>query len=170
MKKDIHKFNILPGVGIGMIRFGMSQEDVKKILGEPIEIKTDEENDVFFKYKEESICQYYFYKENDYKLSMIEISRHKKFELFGITIFLIPFNKVKKIFEERGFFFKKQYLLEEKERNYFQSLYTLEKYRIDFWVNRKNYLDEVSFSVFYDKNDRVKWPNEELLSNVVDGG
>jgi len=98
--------DILPGVGVGEIKFGMLEPDVISILGKPDEIKEDEyasgSGDIYRMLSYFSLnLDLSFDKEDDFKLGSITISGHD-FRLFGQKLFDKPMNLVKSFVSKIG--------------------------------------------------------------------
>jgi len=66
---------VKPGIGIGLIKFGMNREEVEFLFGEPSEINTDAEDDnkIIWVYNDEKM-RLSFYVDEAYKLGYIETS------------------------------------------------------------------------------------------------
>ena len=103
---------IKPGVGIDQIKFGMSQNEVIKLLGEPTRILVDEDDkdkSPVFQYNQLRL-RLTFYREDDMRLGYIRTTnRHAKLQnqnLIGIPIedALKAFGHPKSSWEEELYF------------------------------------------------------------------
>jgi len=140
------------GVGLGHIRFGMTESQVKSVYGEPNEIvnlKDDNQTD-FQYYKEQTTFR--FYHDHEGRLGWIE-TQNPKVLLFGKEIIGQNKSFIIGLLTQEG---HEKYEYEKYET--FDSLF----YE-DVWLELElNYelITCVKFGVFIDENDNYIWKNQ----------
>ncbi len=142
--------NLLPGIGIEDITFGMTPEDVHRLLGNPDKSITDSD------YEERYIVEYnkyylrlIFYKDEGHKLGYIHTKHpntvYKNHTIIGKTI-----NEVQNtVFAELG-------IIWEKDTYDFWNCY----YNDNFWITLNEEfgrIKEVEIGVNIDEEDNFVW-------------
>ncbi|WP_205501121.1 hypothetical protein [Rufibacter psychrotolerans] len=142
------------GYGIGDLRFGLSMDEVEDIMGEPEEVEESTDEDEF-EHKAwnywDSGFSFYFDKEDDYRLSCIEIA-NPNVTLFGKKIFEMSLPEVEALFRQNGV----QNVEKEKIENNVTCL-SYEREMIDLYFEDGKLL-AVNFGVHMDDNLEVLWP------------
>ena len=77
---------VLPGIGLGPLRFGMSQEDIEGILGKAEDLHLMDHDSVHLYYPGRGITLF-LDREEDWRLSGIEINSRCRCTLFSQDIF-----------------------------------------------------------------------------------
>ncbi|WP_242926282.1 hypothetical protein [Pontibacter vulgaris] len=144
------------GKGLGKIKFGLTMEEVEKLLGEPEEIEESEEEDEFehqaWNYWEEGYSLY-FDKEDDYKLSCIETA-NREVQLWDERIFEMSRDQVKSLFTDHNITD-----VEEEEMETGEYRISYEKEMIDLYFDDEQ-LIAINFGVFINDNLEVVWPEK----------
>lgn len=150
---------ITPKIGFGSIKFGMYEADVVQSLGLPEEMeKPTEEGHVIYSYENKGINILSFDREEDFRLVTIELSGKSNAILWDTRIFDKSFEDIMKISSSLGYSLKLDEIIEDDDRNFYQELYVIETLNLDFYFNRSKTLDDISLSVFINKNDEIEWP------------
>ncbi len=152
---------IKPGIGLGVIRFGMKREQIRLILGNP------EEVDNFYLDNEEK-CEseswYYdsiglslsFESEEDWKLITIEVDSGE-YNLHGHTILGISKSKLYTILESLNISDLNEEVtpLDESE---IHELISSDSNEINFWLEEE-IVSEIQWGPFYKEDDKIVWPS-----------
>ena len=158
MIKD--RFIIFPKKGFGHLKFGMYKDDVIKILGEPTEVEDpDEDGDIKFIYENKGINFLIFEKEEEYRLTYIELNKMADAILLGKKIFNLSFKQIEELLRLKGFTLKYENCIDDRESGDYQELYISKEISFDFWFNKSKKLDEITFSVYINEQDEVEWPD-----------
>ncbi len=144
------------GKGLGKIKFGLTMEEVEKLIGEPEEIEESDEDDEFeheaWNYWEDGYSLY-FDKEDDYKLSCIETA-NREVQLWGERIFEMSKDQVVRLFADNDITNP-----EEEETETGEIRLSYEKEMIDLYFD-EDQLIAVNFGVFINDNLEVLWPEK----------
>ncbi len=150
---------ILIGKGIDEIRFGMTQDEIKKIYGEPDEIEefksSDEENDntVAFHY-DEIEASVSFDELDNWKLNSIYLS-DPEVTLNGKKIIGLSIDELYEVLEPLNLGeIEEENVLDEDDPD--GHVVSIMKSSINFWLE-DNIVKEIEFSPLYDENDNVIW-------------
>jgi len=158
MRKDI--VEILPGTGLGVIKFGMERSQVKMILGEP------DEKDVFFMTEsDDSEAEVWYYDEDclslsfdaadNWRLVTIEVD-HEKYTFKNIAFFNKNKLEVITALEELNVLdFKHEPVPMEEAPNH--ELISSESLGINFWFD-DDLVTEIQWGPFFNADESVKWP------------
>lgn len=152
------KHKIIPGVGFGEIKFGMSQDEVENILGEPDEV--EEQN-----YGQGEAAEVYYYDELGISMSfdaeeefrLVEISfEDDNFLLYDLIHVGQPIEEVLTLADKAQM---GAYDLEDLTDDGFEGkeLYSFEAPNINFWSDDK-VLSSIQIGPFWIDDDHVKWP------------
>ena len=149
---------IIPGVGFDKIKFGMTQDEVEDILGEPDEVEEQnygegESAEVFY-YDELGISMS-FDAEEDYRL--VEISfEDESFILFDSIHVGQPIDEALTLAEKAQM---GEYDLEDLSTDGFEGkeLYGFEKENINFWSDDKT-LSSIQIGPYWVNDETIKWP------------
>jgi len=154
-KKDM-KTTIVPGVGFGDLKFGMSEEEVVGLLGKPDEIEVQEMDD------DESINIYYY---DNIGISMsfdsMEEFRLVEFAFddsrFVLENELFP-GMTKELFlkhaEELGDYDVDDLTGEDSDVT---ELYVFEDKNINVWI-KDGVVDTIQIGPFWSDDENIKWP------------
>lgn len=151
---------IKPGVGLGFLKFGMSREQVKELLGEPTFIDkyshSDAENDATESWEyDELFLSISFDEAETWKLMMISVSSDY-YELEEVS--LIGLNEKKLVDQldeiDLGDVFVEDCSDSETQN---QKVIEIDKKSINFWIT-DGYLDEIQWSPLFLNDDTIKWP------------
>lgn len=160
-------YDIIPGHGIGQLKFGLSKEKIIDNIGAPD--TTSEHNDlesgktIVFYYAKKGITAY-FEEEDDYCLSSIEIENpHMVF--LGEKIYRFTKDKIVALLEKNDFKISseeyiKPYEIEGNKKIKDDSLefcISVDDIETNFYFFDERLLS-VQFGVLFDENDEVSWP------------
>jgi len=159
--------NIVPGIGVGEIEYGMTEEEVIKHLGKPDKI--DEEEYVegtgdwhrVLWYSPRNV-NFTFNKEDDYRLGTITIMG-SGYKLFNKELFNAPKSLVRKIVIEhfRELMPIEDYTLLENEPH---ECLNSDELGIMFWFDSDN-LSEMQCGYLYESdNETIIWPKRHNKS------
>lgn len=154
------KYKIIPGVGFGFLKFGMSLKDVEDHLGGPEEIENpDEEGDIIYSYENKGIDFLAFSKEDDFRLTMIELNSKSEAILWENKIFGQTIEQIKKLSNTMGYSLKFEDSIKDDETSEcFLEQYTIHSLSIDFYFNQYKVLETICFGVSFNENDEIEWP------------
>ena len=152
--------HIKPGYGLGNIKFGMSREEVKAILGEPDDIDAfsytddDENNTETWLYDELELTAG-FDEEDDWRLIMLTVASDF-YTLNGKS--LIGMNR-EKLVENLKEMKIEDLLFEDisTDEDPNQVLLEVDSLSINFWLD-EDHLDEIQWSPFFIDDDTIEWP------------
>ena len=151
---------IKPGIGIGQIKFGISEEELVALLGQPYSIKEGEYVENSGDLNRELIYQeglsFTFDSEDDYRLGCISI-RNQGHKLFGRDLIGMPIEAVRSFMSKQLSEIPK-YEEWSSEESPNHVLLDYDSFDIFLWFN-DDLLDEIQFSyLFSEDNNTVKWP------------
>jgi hypothetical protein len=154
IREDIK--DILPGEGLGKIRFGMSREEVKSIIGEP-----DEVDNYSYSEEEESLTEAWHYdvlnlslsfdEEYDWELMTISVSG-AEYEFIGKRLIGLQEYKLTETLKSMGIenLSSEDWSTEEDPEHH---LLAAEEAGINFWLE-KGVLTEIQWSpLFMEEED-----------------
>lgn len=151
---------IKPGIGLGFLKFGMSREQVKELLGEPTFIDkyshSDALNDATESWEyDELYLSISFDEAENWKLMMFSVSSDF-YELEEAS--LIGLNEKKLIDQLDEIDFGNVYV-EDCSENDDEDLKVIEidEKSINFWLTN-GVLDEIQWSPIFIDDDTIKWP------------
>ena len=143
------------GTGMGPLKFGASQDEVRSLMGEPEEIEESEDDDEFehqaWNYLDEGYSLY-FDREDDYRLSCIETD-HPGIRLYGEAIHGRSPEQIQELMKSHG---HEQSEIEKMDTGEMRISY--EKEMIDMYFEDEE-LQFVNFGVFIDEDLEVQWPS-----------
>lgn len=165
MKENIK--SIIPGEGLGEIKFGMLQDDVKNIIGLPNEIQIyqyipnnpkERSEDWHYRDLELSIS---FSCEEDWKLDRIEVSSNYHLLWNKIQISQ-PIQQVKEILKTLD----KEYEFEDWSSPGVldHKLFELDKHLLNLWFD-EGQLSEIQWIPLFFNEEEINWPFESELKN-----
>lgn len=145
--------NLKLELGIGKLRFGCKESEVKKFLGNPDEIKkdSDSENRIIWVFNKEKI-RLTFYENEERKLGYIETSNPK----LALNEFLLINSNIELVKEK---FAKERVIGWEKEA--YDSFTTY--FNEDFWITLHVEYEEVTsleLGVPFLTEEEYKWPKK----------
>lgn len=158
MKKALKE--IKPGYGLGVLKFGMTRDEVKLLLGEPSYIDkyshSDSDEDLTESWEyEELFLSLSFDEEEDWRLLLISVSSDF-YELEGKS--LIGLNQEELLDELDEINLGKLNLEDCSESKHEdQKVIEVDEKSINFWIN-DGVLDEIQWSPFFIDDDTIKWP------------
>lgn len=160
MRKGI--VEILPGIGLGVIKFGMDRNQVKMILSEP------DEKDVFFMTEsDDSEAEVWYYDEDflslsfdaadDWRLVTIEVD-HEKYTLNGVSFFnKNKLETIRALEEINVLDFKHEPVPMDEAPDH--ELVSSESLGINFWFD-EDQVTEIQWGPFFNADESVKWPEK----------
>lgn len=150
---------IKAGIGFDSIKFGMSRDEVKKILGKPDEIETLTDN------QEEGETEAWHYDEHELSISFEEID---DFRLFSIAVS----SETSEFKNKKLIGLTKKELLKELEAlaiddlkiedwstdgDLGQELIFSEKLSVNLWME-EGVLSEIQWGPFFEDEETIIWP------------
>jgi len=142
------------GVGMGLLRFGSTMDEVRALMGEPEEIEESEEDDEFehqaWNYLEEGYSLY-FDREDDFRLSCIETD-HPGMRLYGENIHGKSPEQIQELMRRHG-----HEASEVENMATGETRVSYEKEMIDLYFEEDE-LQFVNFGVFISEDLDVQWP------------
>jgi hypothetical protein len=157
---NLKKSELTPGVGFGRLKFGMSTKDVESLLGAPEHMENpDEDGDIIYIYDKIGINFLSFDKENDFRLTTIELNRNSRAFLWDVNIFDQPFIQIEQLVAANGYSltFVDSYIDEDNDENS-EILYKIDPLRLTFYFDKSKKLREICIGVAFNKNDEIEWP------------
>ena len=151
---------IKPGYGLGSIKFGMTRDEVRLLLGEPSFIDkyshSDSDKDLTESWEyEELYLSISFDQAENWKLMMISVTSDF-YELEEVS--LIGLSEKKLIDQldgiDLGDFFIEDCSENDSEDN---KVIEIDKKSINFWLT-SGVLDEIQWSPIFIDDDTIKWP------------
>jgi hypothetical protein len=145
---------ILPGTGLGDIRFGMTREEVSAILGDPAEIDmfSDDEpgNQVESWHYDEADVSFAFEEAEEWRLTTIAVSS-EDYKIEDTTLIGLSkdatFVQLEKMGIDHNF-----------DEDSGQDLHFSNETGLNFWMDG-DVLREIQWSVEIDDEDKVIWPS-----------
>lgn len=158
MKTELKE--IKPGIGLGPLKFGMSREAVKLMLGEPSFIDkyshSDSVNDLTESWEyEELALSLSFDEEEQWKLMMISVTSDF-YELDGANLIGMKEEKLLRELDEidLGYLNLEDCSDTDSEE---QKVIEIDEKSINFWLI-SGVLDEIQWSPLFLDDDTIKWP------------
>ncbi|UOQ73368.1 hypothetical protein [Hymenobacter cellulosilyticus] len=146
---------IILGTGMGPLKFGATQDEVRALMGEPEEIEESEDDDEFehqaWNYLEEGYSLY-FDREDDYRLSCIETD-HPGLRIFGQPIHGKSVDEIQELMRQNGL-----ESTEVERMDTGETRLSYEKEMIDLYFD-EDQLQFVNFGVFISDDLEVQWPS-----------
>lgn len=139
------------GIGYGNILFGMTQNDVTKILGNPDKIITCRDDGIEWIYNSLKIKIFFGYEENE-RLYSIEVF-HKEVEYLSHRIIGMSLNSFRQFMESKGYD-----SFEHETYDYFETMY-YDPLNTTFTVEFGE-ITSVEFSPLFEDDDTIRWPHE----------
>lgn len=158
MKKELKE--IKPGYGLGSLKFGMTREEVKLMLGVPSFIDkyshSDSDKDLTESWEyEELLISLSFDEEEDWKLLLISVSSDF-YELEGRSLIgLKEENLLKQLDEINLGNMNLEDCSDDDSED--QKVIEIDEKSINFWIH-DGVLDEIQWSPFFIDDDTIKWP------------
>ena len=142
---------VKPGIGIGLVKFGMNKEEVESLFGKPNEVSIDEEDDnkEIWTFNDKKM-RLSFYADEGYRLGYIE-SSNLALEINGKKLLGKKIDAVKKEFLNQKI---KDW---EHEKYPFFSICFNEDYYISLHESYGE-ITEVSIGVPFKNDDEFQWP------------
>jgi len=169
MKKEIK--NIKPGIGLGKLKFGMAQDEVKDIIGLPNEIEiyqhlpNSKENEIsenwHFKDLELSIS---FSSDDDWRMDTISINS-KYYSLWGSIEIGQTMSQVEEILKGLK---KDNYICEDWSNleSPDHKLFEFDDDYFNLWFDNGE-LSEIQWSPRFINEDEIDWPHKTKLKNEL---
>lgn len=160
MNHETYWMRIVPGQGLGLIRFGMTEGEVESILGEaPVsEFERDYEfSHVRLEYPEIKL-NLYFGQENDFRFDSMMAFEDPVYELFGEPLFPSQKSKILDLLQRN---LDRKDLKEVVERNneeLGESEVWVPSMRSTFYFDEHGFLLEFQCAPFFDSDDSIVWP------------
>lgn len=151
---------IKPGIGLGLLKFGMTRDEVKKILGDPNHQKVthygDDESDRSDAWEYHSLrLDLSFEEAEDWRLTILSVSS-EDYQLKGSS--LIGLDQ-EELMDELNMLGIKDLTLEDmsSEDHPDQLLISSEDLAINFWLYQ-NILEEIQWGPQFIDDQTIKWP------------
>lgn len=147
--------NILPNIGLGDIKFGLTRNQVKEILGEPDEVDAfayDEE-------QQEDLTESWHYDEMEFSCSFDESEDWKLVNIsVSAIIYTLGGEPVIGLSKEQLITVIDNLDLGEIEEDDENQVITVIDSQINFWFDEEG-VSEIQWSVNWDDDDNPIWPN-----------
>lgn len=146
------------GIGVEDILFGMTQEEIKSIWGEPNRINTEEKEQGIVYYFNSKMVKLKFDLDEDSKLSSIEV-HNPKVKIFNRNVFLKTKEEIKSLLKSNGYI-----NFEYEDYEIFDTFFCE-----DIWATFEFEFDRlisIEFSPLYKNDDERIWPNREAYKNA----
>lgn len=154
------ELDIKPGTGLGKLKFGMSREQVKSILGEPdaqeITHYGEDETDKSDAWEYHSLrLDLSFEEAEDWRLTILSVSSEdylfKESSLIGLD--------QEELMEELELLGLKDLEIEDlsSEDHPEQTLISSEKFGVNFWLH-KEILEEIQWGPLFVDDNTIQWP------------
>lgn len=151
---------IIPGVGLGKLKFGMSREEVKAILGEPdhqqITHYSDDESDQSDAWEYHPLrLDLSFEEVEDWRLTIISVSS-EDYHLKGSSLIGLD---MEELMEELEVLRIDNLEIEDmsSEDHPEQTLIASEELGLNFWLH-KNVCEEIQWGPLFIDDNTIKWP------------
>jgi hypothetical protein len=152
--------DILPGIGLGKLKFGMSRDDVKAILGEPDHQETthygEDESDQSDAWEYHPLrLDLSFEEAEDWRLMIISVSS-EDYHLKGSSLIGLDMDELMEELEVLGI---KDLEIEDlsSEDHPNQKLISSESLAINFWLH-ENILEEIQWGPQFIDDETIQWP------------
>lgn len=146
---------ILPGIGFGRLRFGMDVDQVSQLLGgNPASLEVDEDGDTIIQCKELGIDLLSFEKDEQNRLTIIEINSISQAILWGKRVFDMQIKDISALARQN------EHTLEKTSNISFhtgQQSYQLKSLNLDFYCSIAGKLQSISIGVLIDESDEIMW-------------
>lgn len=158
VRHRLRRYALIPGEGLGPLRFGSRIDLAAQLLGTPTESKmvATDYLELFFS---DSLLLLFFDREDSFRLASIEAKTESPVSLFGLPLRKYLKERVEALVRERaglyGFEAKASLDL---ETHWYEGSLTFPALAIDFHFEPGGKLDAVSWGPFVDANDRTFWP------------
>lgn len=160
MNHDTRWMTIIPGQGLGLIRFGMTENEVESILGEaPVsEFERDAGfSQVRLEYPDKDL-NIYFGQENGFKLDSIIVFENSIYELFGEPLFPGGRDKILDLLQRNLAQEDLKEVVEKDNDELEESEIWIPSMRSTFYFDEHGFLRELQWSPFFDSDDNIVWP------------
>lgn len=151
---------IIPGEGLGKLKFGMSREEVKAILGEPDHQEVTHYGDDIS--DQSDAWEYHplrldlsFEEAEDWRLVIISVSS-EDYQLKGSSLIGLDMDE---LMEELDMLGVKDLEIEDlsSEDHPDQKLISSEELALNFWIHQ-DILEEIQWGPQFIDDDTIKWP------------
>ena len=162
------KIKLIPMVGFGNVRFGMTVQEVKKILGKPDEevdndrLGEDDEDTMITLYYDELGLSLSFDKLTDFRLSDIMTEGYSSVSMEGGIRFGMSVEDVRGLVAKADFGPMEVSDLDEEEigdNDEELTSYDLPEISVSLWF-KEDRLDTIQLGPEYDENDNIVWPKK----------
>lgn len=140
---------IVPTEGLsecpGNIRFGMTEAEVTAVLGKPEQRYTDEDGDISVSYASRGI-DLFFYEEEDYTLSWIDVEKSARATLWDYPVFDMDDVGIVKLFQDKG------HLLTEETEDEIpgEHIFYNDELSMDLYFDEDGKLNSITMTPFID--------------------
>lgn len=160
---DTAHTEILPGEGLGQIRFGMSRDDLKNLLGDPDEVETgnydDGEGDGTESWHYDELgASFGFDEEDDWQLVTLAVSADHYTFRDAALIHSTRENLIQEL-ENIGFV-DLEFEDWSTDDNPNHHLIRIDGLELNFWLD-DSVLTEIQWGPFFDSDDEIIWPEED---------
>lgn len=153
---------ISPGFGLNPLRFGMSIDEVKKILGRPhesIEVEDGENSYITLEYPEKRVSLSFDLDEG-LRLSSIEVDEGP-FTLFGESLFPRNRDRVLDLLR-RNLPIADMAEIEESAIELIGQSLWVPSLRGTFYFSEEGELEQFQWSPFFNSGDEIMWPESPI--------
>jgi len=164
MKRGMADFEVLPGQGLGPVRFGMSVREVEELLGRSDKatfFDDDGDRTIDLAYTGGNL---FFHQENDFRLTNIEIDRECRCRFLGQYLFPRTRLQLMELLRQclpEGDLARFRVTTNEDIEEVTLKFPTL---RLNFYFDLNGNLQEVNWGVFINKRDEIEWPTSAALA------
>ena len=144
---------VLPGVGLGPIRFGALPSEVIASLGTPAENRIDEDGDLLLAYPELGISFFSFDHEEEMRLISYELGPDSDAELWDVPIFQVPLSVISEAAATRGLMLAQSGVPGDGDETLFQ----IRSQSLDFYFEGVR-LSALTPGVVFSGDDTIQWP------------
>jgi hypothetical protein len=153
---------ILPGQGIGVIRFGMTRAEIEEKLGKPLDASVEEDESYSWLVLEYPEGLYLFFdSEEDFRLSSLEVDRRFPCTLF--TEQLVDKNR-EQVLELLNRQLSRHQIVsieeEEDEDLQYKSIW-ISSLGVRFYFDLSDELQEVQWGPLFGSDDGIIWPESD---------
>jgi hypothetical protein len=152
---------IIPGIGCGLLRFGMQMGQVKNLFGRPdhqdnFNVGLDDE--ICFDYTKSGLF-IFFSRQSDFRFISFEANKQSGAVLWGSEIFFKKIVRIKALLAKKHFNLVPVQKLIIKMPKSIESCWEVKELSLMFFFDDANNLESVSSGLIYTNDDKPLWPN-----------
>jgi hypothetical protein len=150
---------LIPKSGFGVLKFGMTVDEVEGLLGLPDHMENpDEMGDISYEYKGIGINFLIFDHEEDFRLDTIELNETSNALLWNERIFELSYRQIESFCKANGYELEVDERLVDENDEFLELACFIHSQNIHFYFNESNHLKEVLISVYINEHDETIWP------------